>query len=200
MRAKAHSGRVGSAMWARIRKLAHCVSPAFLLLFCGLCLMVERGSAQLSNSDIEALFAHSLENGVLTTDDPEFKIALSYRVDSGTRSHREYLVFNGYGFPGERSGSLRDICVIQEDWHFKSPERVVISQFIICQPPYSAVDSFRSHKFITESNSGTVLNMVWTKFSGKEAHAVQRSVADRFLADAYATPIHPPADPPLSSD
>ncbi len=168
---------------ALTRRVAHRLAAVFLLLVCGLCLLVERGSAQLSNSEIQVLFVHSLQNGELVTDYPEFKASLSHREDSRNHSRREYLVFNGYGYPARESGSLRDLCVIKEDWHFKRPELIEINQFIICQPPYNTIDSFKSHKFITENSSGTVLKLVWTRFSGKQAQAVQRKVADRFLAE-----------------
>ncbi len=184
MGVKALSAHADVAMRVLAQKVAHRVPTVFvLLLFCGLCLLVERGSAQLSNSQIEALFAHSLQNGVLDIDYPEFKTSLSHREDFGKHSHREYLVFNGHGDPARYSGSLRDVCVIKEDWHFKRPDLIEINQFIICQPPYNTLDSFKSHKFITEDNDGMVLRMVWTKFSAKQANGVQRKVADRFLAE-----------------
>jgi hypothetical protein len=183
MAAKVLFGHAAAAMWAFAHKAAHRVPAIFLLLFCGLFLLAGRGSAQLSNSEIQALFVNSLQNGEVTTDYPEFKSALSHRIDFGKHSRREYLVFNGYGYPARQSGSLKEVCVIKEDWHFKRPELIEINQFIICQPAYNTVDSFRSHKLITEDNTGSVLGLVWTKFSGKQALAVQRKVADKFLAE-----------------
>lgn len=171
-------------MWTMTQNSARRVPNVFLLLCCSVSLMANRGSAQLRNSEVETLFAYSVQHGVLSSEYPEFKTSLSRRQDSGKHSHREYIVFNGYGQLVRDSGLLHEVCVIREDWHFKRQQLIKINQFIVCQHAFNPPEGLKSHKYIIENSSGTVLRIAWKKFSANEAYAVQRTVADRFLADA----------------
>jgi hypothetical protein len=156
----------------------------FLLMVCGTCLLVGSAFAELSSSEIEMLFAYSLQHGTLTVESPQFETSLARRDDFRRHSRREYLTFSGYLLLAGNARSLHDVCVTREDWRYKKQNVVEIDQFIICQATDNSPQDLKVHKIITEDNGGKVLKIRVAKLSSSEADSVQRTVADVFLAEA----------------